>query len=327
MPLVTGAASRRVGRAVLDALPPAARRRVQGWRGRPVPTVIGLGELDDRLEQARQLFATSEDAARTYLDSFELAPPAERPDDPFSSAYGDWVWDLYRRISGRPTYSAENERSPFDLDDARRRPYPYATGSPSVVAHDLVARGFVIGCLDLHPPGRIVEFGPGWGNLTVDLATLGFEVTGVEVEPDFCQLVESRCPVPERLSMVQSDMLAFQPDRPFDAAVFYESFHHCADHLAMLERLQSIVVPGGVVLFAAEPVGELAYPWGPRLDGLSLWSTRIHGWLELGFAAGYFAEALARTGWRAEHRRATAVSPLADVYITRSQRQPVARQR
>ena len=73
--------------------------------------------------------------------------------------------------------------------------------------------------------------------------------------------------------------------------------------------------------------GELAYPWGPRLDGLSLWSTRIHGWLELGFAAGYFSEALARTGWRAEHRRATAVSALADVYITRSQREPIARRR
>ena len=75
-------------------------------------------------------------------------------------------------------------------------------------------------------------------------------------------------------------------DAPFDAAIFYESFHHCADHLAMLERLHGIVGPAGRVLFAAEPVAPMAYPWGPRLDGYSLWSTRTYGWLELGFDHG-----------------------------------------
>jgi SAM-dependent methyltransferase len=92
-------------------------------------------------------------------------------------------------------------------------------------------------------------------------------------------------------------MLGFTSDRKFDAAVFYESFHHCADHLALLERLHGIVRPDGVVVFAAEPVQRLGYPWGPRLDGLSVWSSRTYGWLELGFDTRYFDSALARTGW------------------------------
>jgi hypothetical protein len=52
------------------------------------------------------------------------------------------------------------------------------------------------------------------------------------------------------------------------------------------------------VLFAAEPVQRLDYPWGPRLDGLSVWSSRTYGWLELGFDMQYFDAALARTGWK-----------------------------
>jgi ubiquinone/menaquinone biosynthesis C-methylase UbiE len=113
-------------------------------------------------------------------------------------------------------------------------------------------------------------------------------------------------------------MLEFSADEPFDAAIFYEAFHHCADHLAMLERLHALVQPGGRVLFAAEPVAPMPYPWGPRLDGYSLWSTRTYGWLELGFDEEYFALALARTGWAATRRRDPASSPLADVIVATS---------
>jgi hypothetical protein len=69
------------------------------------------------------------------------------------------------------------------------------------------------------------------------------------------------------------------------------------------------------VLWAGEPIAPMSYPWGLRLDGYSLWSTRTHGWLELGFDEGYFAEVLARTGWRPSRTRLAAGSPLADVIV------------
>ncbi len=59
-----------------------------------------------------------------------------------------------------------------------------------------------------------------------------------------------------------------------------------------------IVAPGGAIFFGSEPIGPLAYPWGPRLDGMSVWSTRTYGWLELGFDETYFRAALAHTGWK-----------------------------
>ncbi len=143
----------------------------------------------------------------------------------------------------------------------------------------------------------MVEFGAGWGNLTSDLIATGVDVTVVELDPKFCSLIGARCTGPGELTVYQGDMLGFTAAQPFDAAVFFESFHHCADHLTLLRRLHDVVRPGGAVLFAAEPVQRLGYPWGPRLDGLSVWSSRTYGWLELGFDARYFDAALARTGW------------------------------
>jgi ubiquinone/menaquinone biosynthesis C-methylase UbiE len=308
---------RSLGKAGLGTLPDPLKRRVQAIRGKPLPRVVALGDLDRELDEARRLFGESEDAARQFLRGFEIAPPTDRPDDPFSDDYRTWVWDLYELISGRQHYSTANESSPFDFEHALRQPYPHATESSLVVGEELIARGFIIKTMGLTPPARIVEFGPGWGNLTIDLATMGFEVTGVEVEPQFCALVEQRCPRPEQLTMSAQDMLSFEPGDPFDAAIFYESFHHCADHLAMLEHLHEVVRPDGLVVFAAEPIAAMAYPWGPRLDGYSLWSTRIYGWLELGFDDTYFTEALERTGWKASRFRALDRSPLADVLLAR----------
>lgn len=293
------------GRAV-DALPPGLSRQVRTLAGRPGPREVGLDALDAELARATELMATSPERAQALLGGFVVALPAPPPPDPFSASYRDWSWDLYRRISGRQTYDTAHEASPFDLERALICPFPYESGSLKMVGRDLVARGHLLDTLSKELPAvpasarpRVVEFGAGWGNLTADLVATGLDVTVVELDPKFCELIGERCAEgPGELTVRQGDMLAFATDQPFDAAVFYESFHHCADHLALLEGLHRVVRPGGVVLFAAEPVQRLAYPWGPRLDGLSVWSSRTYGWLELGFGVRYFEAALARTGWK-----------------------------
>jgi SAM-dependent methyltransferase len=176
-----------------------------------------------------------------------------------------------------------------------------------VVGEDLEARGHVLRCLGqgvagLAPPARLVEFGPGWGNLTGELLATGYEVTAVDTDERFCELLGARHGHFEGLRVVHADMLDFEPDVPLDAAVFFE-------------RLHRMLKPSGVVLFAGEPVQPMAFPWGPRLDGLSLWSTRRYGWLELGFDPDYFAAVLQRTGWRATRRRLRRFAPKADVIV------------
>jgi SAM-dependent methyltransferase len=292
------------GRGV-DALPPGLGRQVRALAGRPGPREIALDALDAELDGATALMGESPERAQSLLGGFVVALPSPAPPDPFSEAYREWTWDLYRRISGRETYDTANEASPFDLERALNRPFPYESGSLKMVGRDLAARGHILDTLSKALSAvngsarlRVVEFGAGWGNLTADLVATGLDVTAVELDPKFCALIGRRCAAgPGHLTVHEGDMLGFTTDQPFDAAVFYESFHHCADHLALLDRLHRIVRPGGVVLFAAEPVQRLGYPWGPRLDGLSVWSSRTYGWLELGFDTRYFDEALARTGW------------------------------
>jgi len=252
-----------------------------------------------------------------------LTLPTQPPDDPFSAAYREWTWDLYRTISGRAGYDTQHEASPFDLAAALERPFPYQTGSLALVGRDLVARGHLLDCLaDAVPaqrgPRRVVEFGPGWGNLTRDLVATGLDVTAVELDEKFCRLIAHRCEGPGRITVAQGDMLEFVAEAPFDAAVFFESFHHCADHMAMLRRLHDLVRPGGAVLFAAEPIQKLDYPWGPRLDGLSVWSSRTYGWLELGFDSAYFDRALARTGWSGRRCRLGPGAGETDVIVART---------
>ncbi len=302
-------AARLYDRAILSLPDPLYFRLERRAR---TEVISSLEVLDKRLAEAEAAFHESEDRGRQFLAGIELAPPP-MPDDPYSVSYRDAQWALYEHISGRADYAVGNEESVFDFEEACRRPFPYSTGSPAVIGDQLIARGLIVRGLGLTPPARVVEFGAGWGNLTVDLATMGLDTTVVEVGENFCNLLRHRFQGMPNVEVVQSDMLTFEPDGLYDGVVFFESFHHCSDHMAMLTRLQSIVAPGGVVVFAAEPIRPFPYAWGVRLDGMSLWSIRRFGWLELGFDTSYFAGALARTGWkwrRVTNRRVAATADL-----------------
>jgi SAM-dependent methyltransferase len=313
-PRALRSAALHLARGAVALLPAPARRAVRLRRRDAASTMVSLAELDAVLEQAAEHFAHGEDEGRAFLAGVRVAPPPW-PRDPFSARYRTWAFELYSRISGRSSYSVAHESSPFDFDVALCRPFPYVTGSSVVVGDDLVARGSIVRALGLAAPARVVELGPGWGNLTADLAATGHEVTAVDVDEGFCRLIAARVPGAQ---VVRADMLGFASSYegpPFDAAVFFESFHHCADHVALLELLHGLVARDGVVVFGAEPVDVLAYPWGPRLDGLSLWSSRRYGWLELGFDERYFTSVLRRTGWAV--RRVGGPAPSSTVYLAR----------
>jgi SAM-dependent methyltransferase len=296
-------------------VPDALRRQVKKAR-LGIETVTSEVELARRLDRAEELLNRNDDEGRQFLENFELAAP-EMPADPFSAEYQGEQLALYRRISRRENYEVAVERSSFDMPAALRHPYPYSTESAVQVANQLAAYSFIIRALQLQRGDRLVEFGPGWGNLTLQFAMMSINTTAVDVNPLFVELLRARAESNPFLEVVESDMLHFESNCPYDAAIFFESFHHCSDHLAMLRQLRSIVADDGVVAFAGEPFGWMPYPWGLRLDGMSLYSTRQYGWLELGFRRSYFAEALKRTGWSGQRVRSRSMSPLADVLLAR----------
>lgn len=265
-----------------------------------VREVATIGELDAVLKEVDAAHAISDDAVRAALQSFRYVVDfANLPSDPFSKEYADYQLDLYELIAGRP-YKIENERSSFLDAGPSALPFPYYTQSWKTVSTHLMLTGLIIKTLELPSRSSVLEFGSGWGNTTLALAQMGYQVTAIDIEQRFLDIVDHRCrglANPPRLLCRDFASVAELEDR-FDAIVFDASFHHCSDHRSLLASLRDRLKPGGKVLFAAEPIDEtLPMPWGLRLDGGSVWSTRCFGWLELGFTETYFREAASRVGF------------------------------
>jgi len=80
------------------------------------------------------------------------------------------------------------------------------------------------------------------------------------------------------------------------------------EHLQALALVHRLLKNGGRIVFAGEPIiapqgpwkDAVPYPWGPRLDGLSIRAMKTHGWMELGFQEPYFRQALERSGFAVE---------------------------
>ena len=286
----------------------------QPGEGTTIQLLSSLDELREKLTEIRAAWEISDDAMREVFQGFAMAPPTDVPADPYSAEYADRQFEFYRYIADRPTYEIDHERSDFGID--ANRPFPYYTESAETVGDQLMAIGFIIKIMGLPAGSSILELGPGWGNTTIELARMGYEVTAVDIDPSFVGLINERA---DKLALrVDVRELAFldidQLDRTFDAVLFFESFHHCSDHRALVRKLKAVVAPEGRVFFAAEPVADsFPVPWGLRTDGESLWAIHQFGWLELGYQESYFLRMLAHLGWTAK-KHTTAATCLGIIF-------------
>jgi ubiquinone/menaquinone biosynthesis C-methylase UbiE len=291
----------------------------------PVPTprdtqrvVRTLEGLDIELKELDRLAAISDDALRDGFLQFRMEIAQTMPADPWSPEYRAKVFELYEFLHGQP-YSPSNEVNEFDIELHVHKPFPFSTGSAVTVGTHLIGIGHVIRTLDLPMGSKVLELGPGWGNTTLALAQMGHQVTAIDIEANFVKLITARAArVGASIDARQGDFSLIKEIEPgYDAVLFFECFHHAANHLDVLASLDRVVKPGGKVLFAAEPiVDNFPYPWGLRLEGESLWAIRKNGWFELGFQTAYFEAALARYGWTASHVNC-AESPWGAVIVAR----------
>ena len=262
--------------------------------------ITTVEELDREIARCNAAAVESDDALRRAMGEFTYEPNIVMPADPDSPEYRAAQMKLYHEVSGRDSYhSSVNEQQTIDFAFQNECPFPYCTKSSVTVGEQLMAIGFLIRAMNARPGQRILEFGIGFGKTTTEFAQMGLDITGVDVNPEFLELNRLRCERQRlKVELVRSDMLDFQPVGRYDFVLFYESFHHCRNPQAMIRRLDSLVAPGGSVVFAGEPIwSNCPFPWTIRLDGVSAFSIRKHGWFELGFRTDYFVDLLARNGW------------------------------
>lgn len=261
-------------------------------------------ELDLVMKECDAALAVSDDELRrvfrTYMYKFNYS---EMPRDPWCPEYRNFQFACYEKIAGKK-YSVANEFSNFlDVEKFIARPFPFYTQSYRTVSDQLIMVGLVIRAMKLPPGASILEFGAGWGNTAVNLARMGYKVTVVDVEQRFLDIVKGRSSgFEENIKTVQGDFSVIeQLEGRYDAILFKECFHHCADHLRFVELFESKLSKNGLVCFAGEPVyPEFPVPWGIQCDGESIWAIRNFGWLEFGFNETFFNEMLEINGFHVE---------------------------
>jgi SAM-dependent methyltransferase len=277
------------------------------FRARGIRPLGSLSELDAFLDECLQGKKEPDPAALARMGKAYLKVPKgiRIPADPFSEDYRKAQDDLYALIAGRP-YALRNEATEFDFEAGKNDFFPYSTGNGAFVGAQLQSHGFAIKHIDLPRGARIVEFGAGWGNLTVQLMLMGYRMTAVELNPPSIALMAHRAEIHGKsIAFAQMDMVEFAETarETFDAALFLASFHHAHGHQRLAANLGRILGPKGVAYFADEPIPptgspSLPYPWGLRLDAANLYYVRRFGWLEQGFQAPYFKALMGRHGWR-----------------------------
>ena len=228
--------------------------------------------------------------------------------DPFSDRYRELVLELYHDLRGSssPYVPERDEKSGMALpQDLWSGASPWFFKDTALVSEFLLSWGQIMRALAL-PSGsraKVLEYGSGSGQLLLFLARLGIQAYAVDIDAASLELVRAQA------SAMQLDVRTEQAefgggfeDERFDRIVFFESFHHALDFRALLRRLRQRLNPGGLLVLCGEPVvggfmPAVPYPWGPRLDGLSVFCIRRFGWMELGFTEPFLIEALHAHGW------------------------------
>lgn len=132
-----------------------------------------------------------------------------------------------------------------------RRPFQSAADSQPRLA----GIATVLQLLALPDGARVLDFGCGTGWLARCLATMGAEVTAVDVSPKVLALGQRWL---DRDPLAAELRVTFRPfdgvrlpaeDASMDRVVSFDAFHHVLDQAATLAEMARVLKPGGIAVF------------------------------------------------------------------------------
>lgn len=111
----------------------------------------------------------------------------------------------------------------------------------------------IVRLLGLHPPARILDVGCGYGRHSIELARLGFRVTGLDFsEVQLTRGREKAAAAGVEVDWRQGDSRAMTFEGEFDAAInmflSFGYFETDEEHLAMFQGVARALRPGGKFL-------------------------------------------------------------------------------
>ncbi len=279
-------------------------------------TVCSLEEFNGRIAAIGS--GLPDAAGHQSLSQLTIRHPAARRMrrlDPFSEAYRSAALDLYFDLRGRPDDGYRPARDEMSEGTPPLNPFrdvtPWTFQDTAMVSEFLECWAQILRAMALpaNSGASVLEYGPGSGQFLLMLARMGIRACGVDI--DQASLDSLRRQADAMGLPLETDRAEFGEgfgDERFDRIFFFEAFHHAFAFEALLVRLHDRLKPGGRLILCGEPVVRSAtpgvpYPWGPRLDALSVFCMRRFGWMELGFSHEFLIDLFRRTGWHAEYSR------------------------
>ena len=115
--------------------------------------------------------------------------------------------------------------------------------------------------------GRALDAAMGTGRNALYLASLGFDVTGVDISPVACEQAQEAAGAKGlRIEAICADLESWQaPEAAFDVVI---NFNYLQRDLC--PRLVAALRPGGVLVFETFTTDQRWFGWGPSQDAFLL---------------------------------------------------------
>jgi 2-polyprenyl-3-methyl-5-hydroxy-6-metoxy-1,4-benzoquinol methylase len=278
-------------------------------------------DLDQFVHTSDQLGGPGSPDTTDFWENFSyvVETQIDQDLDPYSEEYTQQQIELYKELSGRPGIDQyQNELTKFSLDHHVVDSNPYGVRDITYIAKHINCVSKALQLAKLPNSAKVLDMGSGWGLSSEIISYCGASVTAVDINPEFTKLNQTRAQQRKfNVSSLTSSFDDFNTDEKYHGIFFYECLHHSVKTWELVEKYKQFLEENGCFIISGEPVNSHWWKhWGLRLDPMSIYCIRKHGWFESGWSNDFLIDLLLRAKLTVEHHKGVGHDG-GDIYIAR----------
>lgn len=274
--------------------------------------VFKASELDRFIEICDELGGWGPKTVERFGDSIslndkfhvELENPQRDDLDPFSDEYFQNQMSVYAELSCRVFDQATNELLEVDVEQYVANTSP-RIADLTFIAHHISTIAAALQVAGLASGANVLDIGCGTGLSSEIMAFSGANVTAVDINPLYIEIVRRRAArlgLPITASNADIFNYSGSEGGDYDAILFFESLHHIPKPWELLQKLSERLKPDGRFIIAGEPISFPSFQnwwrhWGVRRSAEDVYVARKYGWYETGFSEDFLRVMFARAGF------------------------------